>query len=179
MYQEGRKLSASIIADRAKEVRAHKLIINFQSCFDLLPTGYPIPPRPSHDLGCRVAISAARYQLKQFISTALYLLSNRLHDPRDGDGGLDLVCSILEGDARQTIKLLHSRLPSIRIAWSSLLSYSKESHRRHTFRLLVDIGIRNSWISARPVDGSLLFYAVKMECNVWLWLVDAKFLGSH
>lgn len=95
----------------------------------------------------------------------MYLLSNNLHDEDDGDKGLEVFCSILERDARQTIKLLHRRLPSIRSAWKSLLWYSADSHRRDTFRLLVDIGIRNNWLTSRPVDGNLLFHAVEMNCK--------------
>lgn len=95
----------------------------------------------------------------------MYLLSNDLHDSRDGDKGLEVFCSILERDPRQTIKLLHLRLPSIRIAWRPLLLYSSRSHRRDTFRLLVDIGIRNNWLTSQPVDGWLLSCAVKMNCK--------------
>lgn len=95
----------------------------------------------------------------------MYLLSNKLHDSRDGDKGLEVFCSILERDARQTLKLLHRRLPSIRSAWKSLLEYSAHSYRRDTFRLMVDIGIRNSWLRSRSVDGDLLFHAVEMNCK--------------
>lgn len=155
----------AIITHRIKQVRTYELNGNSQSCFKLLPDGYPVPPRPSHDLGCRVATSAARLQLNQFISTAIYLLSNNLHDRGDGDKGLELFCSILERDAHQTMQLLRRRLPSIRSAWRSLLWHSVCSQRRDTFRLSIDIGIRNAWLSSRPVDGFLLEFAVEMGCN--------------
>lgn len=95
----------------------------------------------------------------------MYLLSNDLHDPWDGDKGLEFFCSILERDTRQTLKLLHRQLPSVRSAWKSLLWHSVRNQRRDTFRLMIDIGIRNAWLHPRPVNAGLLYYAVEMDCN--------------
>lgn len=93
----------------------------------------------------------------------MYLLSNNLHYTQEGDKGLGVFCSILERD-RQTIKLLHSRLPSIMNAWDHLLWYSVTSRRRDTFRLLINIGIRNAWLDCQTAFNLLIRYAVEMDC---------------
>lgn len=164
LFQERREHPASLTT-RANQGRTFESDIHLRFFFDFLPAGYPIPPHPSHDLRCRVALSAARLQLDQFISTAMYLLSNHLFDPDDGDKGLETFCSILERDARQTIKLLHRRLPSIKSAWKSLLHYSIYSRRKNTFKLLIDAGIRNVWLDFRSLFGYLVISAVQMDCN--------------
>lgn len=166
LFQERREHSASLTT-RAKQDRTNESGMHLQFFFDLLPAGFPTPPHPSHDLGCRVALSAGRLQLNQFVLRSMYLLSNNLHDHRDGDKGLEVFCSILERDARHTIKLLHRRLPSIQSAWISLLGYSLRNHRRDTFQILIDAGIRNAWLDLLPPCGgfSLVCDAVNMDCN--------------
>lgn len=165
LFQEQREVLTSIITNRVKPTRPDGLNITTQSCFDLLPVASLAPPRPSHDLGWRVSISAARLQRTYFISTAMYLLSNNLHHREDDDKGLEIFCSILERDPRQTFELLHSRLPSTRAAWYALLCHSAMIHRKDTFRLLIDIGIRNAWLDSQLPVGFLLRHAVKMDCH--------------
>lgn len=164
LYQKAHEPFASVITSTSKQFQTHEPNINFQFCFELLPADYPIPPRPSHDLGCRVARSAARFELNQFISTAMYLLSNDLHDHDDGDRGLDLFCSILECNASQIINLLCRQLPSIKNTWINLLRYSLKNERGDTFRFMVDIGLRNAWLQSGLL-GELLHACVQMDCN--------------
>lgn len=47
----------------------------------------------------------------------------------------------------------------------SRLASRYELRRSDTFRLLVDIGIRNNWLTSPPVDSQLLSDAVKMNCK--------------
>lgn len=102
-------------------------------------------------------------QLGQFISTAIFLLSNRLHDFGDGDQGLELLCSLFDRAPSLTTTLLRNHVPSIRAAWESLLEFSTTKRRRDMFRVLIDIGIQNHWLTSCRVEDCLLI-AVKMDC---------------
>lgn len=150
---------------------------------DLLRDDQPILPRPSPDLGYRVARSSGQIQLSQFISTAIFLLSNQLHDMDDGDQGLGLLCSLLELETSLTTTLLRNHVPSIRATWESLFQFAMNKHRRDIFRLFTDIGIRNHWLE--PWLNSLpwrcskfLLCAIEMDCYETLTNIMAHYCGS-
>lgn len=155
-------MGTSAIA-RAAQSRIRNGIEPSETRLDLLRDNQPIPPRPSPDLGYRVAKSGGQMQLGQFISAAIFLLSNHLHDYSDGDGGLELLCSLLDRDAFLTTTLLQSHAPSVRASWESLLHFSMGKRRKHTFRALADIGIRHHWLNARR-PGLCLRRAIEMDC---------------
>lgn len=130
---------------------------------DLLPDDRPFPPRPSPDLASRLATSGGHVHPFQFISTAIFLLSNAIYDREDSDGGLELLCSLFDRDACLNTTLLRSRVPSVRAAWESLFGFTMERNRKDTFRVLTDIGIHNHWLNAFRA-GDCLLYAVEMDC---------------
>lgn len=155
-------LATSAIA-RAARSQIRKEITPSEPRLDLLRDNRPIPPRPSSDLGYKVAKSCGQIQLAQFIATAVFLLSNRLHDSRDGDQGLELLCTLLDRDASLTTILLRNYVPSIRATWESLFEFAMWKHRRKTFRVLANIGMYNHWFdSSKP--GYCLTRAIDMDC---------------
>lgn len=161
-------LATSSIA-RAARSQIRNGIVSSETRLDLLRDDQPILPRPSPDLGYRVAKSRGQIQLSQFISTAIFLLSNQLHDFNDGDQGLDLLCSLLELDTSLTTTLLRNHVPSIRAAWESLFNLAILKKRRNTFRVLTDIGIHNHWLkpwlnSLPRRYGSCLLCAIETDC---------------
>lgn len=175
-------LATSAIA-RAARSRIRNEIVSSEARLDLLRDDRPIPPRPSPDLGYRVAKSGGRIQLVQFISTAIFLLSNQLHDISDGDQGLELLCSLLDRDASLTTTLLRSHLPSIRAAWESLFRFAISKRRRATFRVLTDIGIHNDWLKPwlDPFPrryGDCLLCAIEMDCYDTVKKIVAYGCGS-
>lgn len=110
-----------------------------------------------------------RIQLAQFISTAIFLLSNQLHDRKDGDQGLELLCSLLDRDTSLTTTLLRSHVPSFRAAWESLFEFAMSKRRRAAFRVLTDIGVHNDWLkpwlNLLPRRyGDCLVGAIEMNC---------------
>lgn len=132
-------------------------------------------------------------QLGQFIATAVFLLSNRLHDSKDGDQGLELLCSLLDRDTSLTTALLQDHVPSIRASWESLFKFVRRKHRRHTFRVLTDIGIHNNWLNPLRC-GHCLSCAIQMDCydtvakvvdyccgsnhNRWWWDITSAILAA-
>lgn len=175
-------LATSAIA-RTTRSRIRNEIVSSEARLDLLRDDLPIPPRPSPDLGFRVAKSGGRIQLAQFISTAIFLLSNRLHDRNDGDQGLELLCSLLDCDASLTTTLLRTHLPSIRAAWESLFEFAVSKRRRATFRVLTDIGIHNDWLkpwlNLLPKRyGDCLVCAIEMNCYDTVTKIVAYGCGS-
>lgn len=175
-------LATSSIA-RAARSRIRNGIVSSETRLDLLRDDQPILPRPSPDLGYRVAKSRGQIQLSQFISTAIFLLSNQLHDFYDGDQGLDLLCSLLELDTSLTTTLLRNHVPSIRAAWESLFQYAMGKHRRDIFRILTDIGIHNHWLkpwlnSLPRRYGHCLVCAIQTDCYDTLTKVMAHCCGS-
>lgn len=108
----------------------------------------------------------------------MFLLSNNLHDSEDGDQGLELLCSLFDRDASLTTKLTGSRVPSARAAWESLFEFSMDKKRRDTFRVLVDIGFHNHWLSPWHVEKCLLF-AVEMDDFDTPTRIVAHICGSH
>lgn len=148
---------------------------------DLLRNDRLIPPRPSPDLGYRVVKSGGQIHLGQFMSTAIFLLSNQLHDGIDGDQGLELLCSLLDRDASLATTLLRNHVPSIRAAWESLFHFSMAKRRRNTFRVLADIGFYNNWI--HPLLNSIrvgpfLRGAIEMDCSDIVIKIVAECCGS-
>jgi hypothetical protein len=137
--------------------------ISSETRLDLLRDDRLMPPRPSPDLGYRVARSGGQIQLSEFISTALFLLSNKLHHREDGDEGLGLLCSLLDLDTSLTTMLLQISVPSLRATWESLFEFSLRNRRRHTFRALASIGIQKTWLNPRRL-AQPLFHAVEMDC---------------
>lgn len=95
--------------------------------------------------------------------TAIFLLSNQLHDQRDGDQGLELLCSLFDHDAALMKKLLSSRVPTMRAAWESLFAFTNERRRKDRFWFLTDIGIHNRWLNPMQA-GKYLSAAVEMDC---------------
>lgn len=148
---------------------------------DLLPNSLPVPPRPSSDLGYRVALIGGNIHLGQFISTAMFLLSNNLHDQDDGDQGLELFCSLIDCDALLTATLLRSHIPSVRAAWESLLDFSIRKARKKTFHILISIGIHNRWLKPSEVC-RCLYTAVDTGCydtvkDILTYLCDPDSFG--
>lgn len=175
-------LATSSIA-RAGRTLIHNEIVSSEARLDLLRDDQPILPRPSPDLGYRVAKSRGQIQLSQFISTAIFLLSNYLHDINDGDQGLELLCSLLELDTSLTTTLLRNHVPSIRATWESLFQFAMDKQRRDIFRVLTDIGIHNQWLkpwlnSLPRRYGYCLVCAIQTDCYDTLTKVVAHCCGS-
>lgn len=175
-------LVTSSIARAARSL-VHNEIVSSEARLDLLRDDQPILPRPSPDLGYRVAKSSGQIQLSQFISTAIFLLSNRLHDWKDGDQGLELLCSLLELDTSLTTTLLRNNVTSIRATWESLFQFAMFKYRRDTFRVLTDVGIHNHWLkpwlnSLPSRYGQCLSCAIEMDCYETLTNIMAHCCGS-
>lgn len=175
-------LATSSIARAARSLIRNE-ITSSEARLDLLRDDQSILPRPSPDLGYRVAKSGDQIQLSQFISTAVFLLSNHLHDRKDGDQGLELLCALLELDTSLTTTLLRNHVPSIRATWESLLQYAMDKHRREIFRVLTDIGIHNHWLkpwlNSRPRRyGYCLVCAIQTDCYDTLTKIMAHCCGS-
>lgn len=144
----GRRLGAQDIAD-------------FQSRLDLLPATSPRFPRPSPDLGYRLVSSRGNISLSDFVSTSIYLLSNNLHDQRDGDKGLQLLCLLFEHDAHLFTQILQSEPTTGRAALESLI-YSTSHDQKDIYRFLLEFGIRHQWLNlSNPI---LLTRTLQMEC---------------
>lgn len=159
-------LSSSAIA-RAARSQIHNAVSSSEARLDSLRDDRPIPPRPSPDLGYRIIKSAGQIHLSQFISTAVFLLSNQLHDVQDGDQGLELLCSLLDRDVSLATILLRKGVPSVRAAWESLFNFAIIKRRRDTFRILTDVGFHNDWIHTwlHSNDlGDCLLSAIEMDC---------------
>lgn len=161
-------LATSSIARAARSL-VHNESVSSEARLNLVRDDQPILPRPSPDLGYRFAKSRGQIQLSQFISTAIFLLSNQLHDRDDGDQGLELLCSLLELDTSLTTTLLQNHVLSIRATWESLFQYAMDKHRREIFRVLTDIGIHNHWlkpwINSLPRRyGHCLACAIQTDC---------------
>lgn len=137
-------------------------IQGFQSRLELLPTRSTRLPRPSHDLGYRLVMSRGNVSLSDFVSTSLYLLSNDLHDPFDGDKGLQLLCLLFEHDVQLFTDILLSEPTTGRATWESLLEYSERRHHR-AFKFTLDVGIRCAWLN--PCDTRVLVSALQMDCS--------------
>lgn len=133
----------------------------FQSRLELLPIRSPRLPRPSHDLGYRLVMSRGNISLSDFVSTSLYLLSNRLHDPRDGDKGLQLLCLLFEHDVELFAKTLLSEPTTGRATWESLISYAEKHHHNRGFKFMLHVGIRCAWLN--PCDTRVLVSALQMD----------------
>lgn len=175
-------LATSSIA-RAARSQIRNGIVSSETRLDLLRDDQPILPRPSPDLGYRVAKSRGQIQLSQFISTAIFLLSNHLHDVNDGDQGLELLCSLLERDTSLTTTLLRNHVPSIRATWGSLFQFAMNKNRRDIFRVLTDIGIHNHWLkpwlnSSPRRYGHCLVCAIETDCYDTLTNIIAHCCGS-
>lgn len=140
-------------------------IRDFQSRLELLPIRSPRLPRPSHDLGYRLVMSRGNVSLSDFVSTSLYLLSNQLHDPRDGDKGLQLLCLLFEHDVYLFTEILLSEPATGKATWESLLRYSEAPghHNNRSSRFILDVGIRCAWLN--PCDTRVLVSALQMDCS--------------
>lgn len=183
------------------KLRAHD-IDDFQSRLELLPASSPRLPRPSHDLGYRLVAARGNISLSDFVSTAIYLLSNRLHDDQDSDKGLQILFSLFEHDVHLFTQILECEPSTGRAIWESLMSYSENRHRmrRHPWgymsndssnehfekeydkrvsRFLLDIGIRYSWVDAS--DFGVLRSALEMNCpsNVLENILDHFCRSGH
>lgn len=136
-------------------------IADFQSRLDLLPVTSPSFPRPSPDLGYRLVSSRGNISLSDFVSTSIYLLSNHLHDQRDGDKGLQLLCLLFEHDAHLFTQILQSEPTTGRAALESLI-YSTSHDQNGIYRFLLEFGIRHQWLDfSNPI---LLIRTLEMEC---------------
>lgn len=136
-------------------------IADFQSRLDLLPATSPTFPRPSPDLGYRLVSSRGNISLSDFVSTSIYLLSNHLHDQRDGDKGLQLLCLLFEHDAHLFTQILQSEPTTGRAALESLI-YSTSYDQKGNYRFLLEFGIRHQWLDfSNPI---LLTRTLQMEC---------------
>lgn len=138
-------------------------IQGFQSRLELLPTRSTRLPRPSHDLGYRLVMSRGNISLSDFVSTSLYLLSNRLHDPEDGDKGLQLLCLLFEHDVQLFTEILLSEPTTGRATWESLITYAEERHLNRSFKFMLDVGICCKWLN--PCDTRVLISALQMDCS--------------
>lgn len=136
-------------------------IQDFQSRLELLPIRSPRLPRPSHDLGYRLVMSRGNVSLSDFVSTSLYLLSNHLHDPEDGDKGLQLLCLLFEHDVQLLTEILLSEPTTGRATWESLINYAEKRHHSRSLEFMLDVGIRCGWIN--PCDTRVLVSALQME----------------
>ncbi|POS80964.1 hypothetical protein DHEL01_v200637 [Diaporthe helianthi] len=144
----------------------------FRSHLDVVPTGSQSFPRPSHDLGYRLVTSRGNISLNEFISTSIYLLSNQLHDPDDGDKGLHILCSLVQHDPQLFAQLLQCELPTGRATWQSLFTYSQSHQHKLVFGILQDIGMRFVWLN--PSDAGVLVSALAMDfpTNVIVSIID-------
>lgn len=106
-------------------------------------------------------MSRGNVSLSDFVSTSLYLLSNRLHDTRDGDKGLQLLCLLFEHDVQLFTEILLSEPITGRATWESLFSYSEALRHHRSFKLMLDVGIRCAWLN--PCDTRVLVSALQME----------------
>lgn len=128
----------------------------------LLLTSRQMLPRPSHDLGYRLNTSRGSLSPIEFVSTCIYLLSNNLHDDRDDDNGIQLLCSLFEQHGQYLATLLQHQLRSAWAAWHSLLHYAMYKQQRNIFRFLIQIGKQNEWL--HQFHGRIFSSAADMEC---------------
>lgn len=105
-------------------------------------------------------MSRGNISLSDFVSTSLYLLSNCLHDWKDGDKGLQLLCLLFEHDTQLFTEILLSEPTTGRATWESLLRYSERHHNR-SFKFMLDVGIRCAWLE--PCDTRVLVSALRMD----------------
>lgn len=144
---------------RAQDIR------DFQSRLDLRPPHSTKFPRPSPDIGYRLVASQGNLSLCDFISTSIYLLSNNLHDPRDGDKGLHLLCLLFEHDvllfAHLFTQILQCQPSTGRAAWQSLFKHSERYHHKVIFKYLLNTGMRYEWLD--PSDAGVLVSALEMD----------------
>lgn len=154
-------------------------ITNFQSQLDLLPATCQSFPRPSPDLGYRLVSSQGNISLSDFVSTSIYLLSNQLHDPSDGDKGLKLLCLLFEQDTQLFTRILQSEPSAGRAAWESLFKYSQGCRQKPIFRFLLDFGIRHDWLDLS--DFEILLTALDMEfpTDVVVGVLDCLCRSGH
>lgn len=152
---------------------------DFQSRLELLPIRSPRLPRPSHDLGYRLVMSRGNVSLSDFVSTSLYLLSNRLHDSEDGDKGLRLLCLLFEHDVQLFTEILLSEPTTGRATWESLFRYSRGFNRDRSFTFMLDVGIRCEWLD--PCDTRVLVSALQMDCStdIVAGIIDRLFYSGH
>lgn len=128
----------------------------------LLPIGPPRFPRPSPDLGYRLVSSWDGISLTDFLSTSIYLLSNKLHDQYDGDKGLQVLFLLLQHDIQLFIRILQSEPFTGKAAWESLFEYARRHRLKRIFSFLLRIGIRFEWFD--PSDAGALVSALELDC---------------
>lgn len=121
-------------------------IESFRSRLEVVPASSQRLPCPSHDLGFRLVKSRGNISISDFVSTSIYLLSNRLHDFLDGDRGLQILCSLFEHDTQLFAQLLQCERSTGKATWESLLEYSQYQQRTPVFEFLLHIGLRYSWL---------------------------------
>lgn len=108
-------------------------------------------------------MSRGNVSLRDFVSTSFYLLSNRLHDPKDGDKGLQLLCLLFEHDVHLFTEILLSEPITGRATWESLISYAMQCRHNRSFKFMLDVGIRYAWLS--PCNTRVLLSTLQMDCS--------------
>lgn len=127
------------------------------------------------------AAPASNYSACMALSTMIYLFSNHLYGPRkimdkhkDFFASLDAIIDVVP--ERKLRDLLLCGLSSIRGAWEGMI-IGAGLHKQHRFfKLLVDVGMRNSWgVVASELGHLHLLHAASMNLlDVLQRLLDAK-----
>lgn len=106
-------------------------------------------------------MSRGNISLSDFVSTSLYLVSNRLHDSSDGDKGLQILCLLFEHDVDLFAEILLSEPTTGRATWESLIIDTEYRQHNRSFKFMLDVGIRCAWLN--PCDTRVLVSALQMD----------------
>lgn len=107
---------------------------------------------------------AQSFNVFHYMSTTIYLLSNRLVGMEEEV--LTCLLKTLSGRIPHSLllEILKTPLPSMRAAWEDLMHSDALVSFDSLFNLLVDVGIDNGWLNAERMGHDYLFYAVRARC---------------
>lgn len=107
---------------------------------------------------------AQNFDVYHYMSTTIYLLSNRLVVME----GEELVClleTLRDRIPRNLLmEILKTPLSAMRAAWEALIRFEATASFDSLFNLLVDVGIQNEWVNTERMGHDYLYYAVRANC---------------
>lgn len=107
---------------------------------------------------------AQNFDMFHFMSTTIYLLSNRLV-VLEGEALVCLLETLGNRIPRNLlVEILSTPLPAMRAAWELMICFEEIASFDGLFGLLVDVGIQNEWLNVERKGHDYLYYAVRAKC---------------
>lgn len=104
------------------------------------------------------------FDVFRYMSTTIYLLSNRLVD-MEGEALVSLLETLrYRIHLSLLLAMFKTPLPALRAAWEVLIRFEETARFGTLFDLLVDVGIQNEWLNVERMGHDYLYYAVRAKC---------------